>query len=1260
MAMIDNFKICSYNCNGLNDSKKRKDVFEFLRKKKADIYCLQETHLLAQSENFIRANWGYNVWVSGSDTNKNGVAILFNNTFEYKIIDVQKDNHGCYIVMSVEFLKKKCTLVNLYGPSCGDKPDFFDNVCRLIENMGNDHVIVTGDWNCALNTKLDTRNYTSIHNRPRTRKKIQGIMTHYNLFDIFREIYPEKRSYTWRKFNSIKQARLDYFLVSEEVLNMTSNVVTEPAYRSDHSLVMLLLKKEQFKRDRPFWKLNNSLLRDRKYILEIKKIISEIKKQYAVPVYDVNNIDNIPNDDIAFVINDKLFFETLMMEIRGKTISYSTFKKKTELEKERELEKEIIDLEQSLQDNNVSHLEKLKTQLQEIRESRIQGIAVRSRIRWINEGEKTSRYFCSLEKRQFLDKTIPFLEKDDGHIITDQECILNEVKIYYEKLYSSQDNPDVNIPTNLTNAPVLTHEDSELLEGQITYTEAAAALKNMKNFKSPGPDGFTVEFFKFFFIDIGPFLVRSVNEGFLEGQLSISQRQGSITCIPKEGKPKRFIKNWRPISLLNTAYKIASACIANRLKHVLPNVINECQRGFMKGRYIGENIRLIYDTIVYTENEDIPGMLFTVDFEKAFDSVSWSFLQKCLSFFNFGPDIIRWVTTFYSNISTCIGVNSQYSSWFSIKRGVRQGDPCSPYLYLICAEILSLMIRNNSDIKGISINNEENLLSQFADDTTLFLDGSEKSFREAIFILSRFSLMSGLKINFEKSQIIWLGSQKNSNIRYMRDKNFIWDPGTFKVLGIMFSTNVSSIVSINYQGKLCAMKNIMAMWRNRNVTPYGKIIVIKTLVFSKIVHLLINLPDPPEQFIFELEKELYSFLWNGKQNKIKKSVVCKQYCDGGLCMLNIRTFLSSMKLNWLKRLLHECPWKRFTFNMYPCLGKMYDLGVEYADIVSKNVCNPFWCDVMKHYKLLSKKCSPINVHELMAECIHYNVNFLRGQQTIFVQEWYDHGILYVKQLLNETGHFLSYVDFLYKFPNVNTNFLLFEGIIKTIRLYCRKHNIVLTYQYMHFDSKVWFCIKKGSKFVQNIINKNNAAPTAIRKWNNMFENLEWKKIFSLCHKVTQEAQLKWFQTRLLHRLLPTQKYLHLCKLVDSPVCNFCNQEIQTISHMLYDCTSICQFWTDIQEILKDKCQHFNNLSLDKELILFGIKKNTETDKILNFIILHAKFYIYKCKLQDLLPSIPAFICVLKDKYMLEQYNSYIHNRQNQFKNDWHMYLAIVS
>ena len=174
-------------------------------------------------------------------------------------------------------------------------------------------------------------------------------------------------------------------------------------------------------------------------------------------------------------------------------------------------------------------------------------------------------------------------------------------------------------------------------------------------------------------------------------------------------------------------------------------------------------------------------------------------------------------------------------------------------------------MRANTNIRGLTINGREALISQYADDTNLFLDGSEVSFSEAVLTLSSFSKMSGLKINFDKSQVIWLGQRRNCGTQYMRDKNFVWDPGSFKILGIKFSTDTNSIVRLNYDDKLNDMKRIMNYWKKRQLTPFGKITVMKTLVFSKIVYLLINLPDPPENFLTSLEKELYKFLWNEKK-----------------------------------------------------------------------------------------------------------------------------------------------------------------------------------------------------------------------------------------------------------------------------------------------------------------------------------------------------------------------------------------------------------
>lgn len=205
-----------------------------------------------------------------------------------------------------------------------------------------------------------------------------------------------------------------------------------------------------------------------------------------------------------------------------------------------------------------------------------------------------------------------------------------------------------------TDIPKLEEQEASKLEGFITLEEAGQTLKHMKNNKSPGTSGFSADFFKVFWKQLGAFVVRAVNFGFVRGELSVTQQQGLIVCIPKENKNRHFLKNWRPISLLNTVYKIASGSIADRIKKVLNKLISTDQTGFIEGRFIGENTRLMYDLMQFTEEQNIPGLLLLIDFEKAFDSLSWSFINKVLKLYNFGPSIRQWVAVLYKNSCSAV------------------------------------------------------------------------------------------------------------------------------------------------------------------------------------------------------------------------------------------------------------------------------------------------------------------------------------------------------------------------------------------------------------------------------------------------------------------------------------------------------------------------------------------------------------------------------------------------------------------------------
>ena len=267
--------------------------------------------------------------------------------------------------------------------------------------------------------------------------------------------------------------------------------------------------------------------------------------------------------------------------------------------------------------------------------------------------------------------------------------------------------------------------------------------------------------------EIGILVVNSFNHAFNLGHISDEQGRACITLIPKPSKDHRFLKNWRPIALLNTDYKIVAKSLANRMKVVLNDLISPEQTGFLKGRFIGENVRLILDLINHCDNQAIPGALLFLDYEKAFDCLDWDFMLKALSFFNFGPVFLNWIKTLYSNISTCVINNGFLTNYFRVSRGVRQGCPLSPYLFITCNEIFNALVISNTTIGGITICNQTIKISNYADDTVIVTNGSQNSLKEVISILDRFSQASGLKVNLDKSYLFPVGPLFSDPPRYL-------------------------------------------------------------------------------------------------------------------------------------------------------------------------------------------------------------------------------------------------------------------------------------------------------------------------------------------------------------------------------------------------------------------------------------------------------------------------------------------------------------
>ena len=230
-------------------------------------------------------------------------------------------------------------------------------------------------------------------------------------------------------------------------------------------------------------------------------------------------------------------------------------------------------------------------------------------------------------------------------------------------------------------------------------------------------------------------------------------------------------------------YKIASKVIAKRLERVLKLLINPDQTGFIKGRYIGQNIRLTNDILEQTTNQNIPGILITLDFKKAFDTIEWEFIKKTLALFNFGDNIQRWISPLYANPESSVMNNGFCTNPFQITRGVRQGCLRSPYLSILAVEVLACKIRQHKEIQGIKILKREFKISQFADDTSLWCSSCE-SVKNAIQVLSDFGDASGQRLNPSKTKALWRGPWRH---KVDEPFEFHWPKEPIRTLGIFIS-----------------------------------------------------------------------------------------------------------------------------------------------------------------------------------------------------------------------------------------------------------------------------------------------------------------------------------------------------------------------------------------------------------------------------------------------------------------------------------------
>ena len=405
------------------------------------------------------------------------------------------------------------------------------------------------------------------------------------------------------------------------------------------------------------------------------------------------------------------------------------------------------------------------------------------------------------------------------------------------------------------------------------------------------------------------------------------------------------------MTLLNSIYKMVSGVIAERIKPALDTIIHGDQKGFVAGRYIGEAIRTTYDIMQWAKDNQKVGLILLIDFEKAYDSVSFSYIEKCLRFFNFGESIIGWVNLLLNNFMAVINLCGNICDRFNINRGCRQGDPIASFLFIICIEILAHKLRTDKKVKGFRMGNLWHSMELYADDCSIFLSPTDENLRNSIDILNNFFKLSGLKISVSKTKAIWFGAGSNYTHKLCPDIPLVWDT-EFTLLGIEFDNSLSKMER-NFDTKLDDIRKLLNCWFYRTLSPYGKITIVKSLALSKLSHTALVIPSLSKQKLKALEQIIFNFLWSGKPDKVSRDSTKLNDKSGGLGMIDIKDFWTALKFSWFRRIINTSAfWPRILENsISKIIGKdtttveILNCGPNKLQALGKKMGNLFWKEI---------------------------------------------------------------------------------------------------------------------------------------------------------------------------------------------------------------------------------------------------------------------------------------------------------------------------
>ena len=843
--------------------------------------CLQETHVTdaAEASLWFSSSGFFTVTAPGT-VRSCGQVLLYRPTFSLVNSWVELD--GRYLMAEFNRRDSVFRIASVYAPNRNPERDEFFTSCLGFADPSVP-TILCGDFNAVFDRAKDRRGSDPAVTIRESFVSLELLFREFCVLDVWRHLHPDLRAFTWLKPDGSLSSRIDLIGFPSIWVHLVSSCTFAPCPFSDHDAVFLGFSiPESFPRGPGRWKLNVSILKDPVFF----QSVGDFWSRWRLRKSSFSSL--------------QLWWDRGKEHLKSLAVRYCS-----SAHNERSLSRSVLSalachLKGRIDDGVVSLMpvyERVLGQLAAFDLTEAEGARVRSRVKWAEEGETSSRFFLRLEKKRGTESWISAMRVSNGVVVTDVEGICESWASFYQDLFTACP-VDLGVQSDLLDhlSLSLSPDEAALCDGPISPNEAHAALLGMAKGKSPGSDGLPMEFYVAFWDLLGEDLVSVFNASLEAGLLPFSQREALISLIFKKGD-RLDHKNWRPISLLNVDYKLCARVLAGRLLKVIASVVAPDQTCGVPGRYIGENVAFLCDVVELANEYNLPVALLSLDQEKAFDRVDWPFLFATLAKMGFGDNFIRWVRLLYTDVRSSVLVNGYISRPFKPSRGVRQGCPLSPLLYVLSMEVLAANVRCHPDITGLrlpGLSSPLPVLSLYADDTSV-ISCSDRATRAIFSVYARFEQGTGAKLNLGKCEGVWLGSWRG---RLDAPVSIKWTTAFIKILGVYLGNG--SLEEENWRPRINAVEKCLNSWRGRSLSYSGKALIVNALALSRVWYVASLIPMP-DWVVSELNTLVFSFFWSGKRDLVARDVVYHSTFQGGFGVVSVRYKVHALLAQWVRR-----------------------------------------------------------------------------------------------------------------------------------------------------------------------------------------------------------------------------------------------------------------------------------------------------------------------------------------------------------------------